>query len=156
MEKLFLFLTIALDVYPWLFLQYLPFRGQLRLSFGQTLISCAAVLLLWQLGFVWIAQQSWYTLNIMLAWRAFQLPLLGLLTWLHIRSPFSKNAFVFGLLFPCTMLVLSFACFLMRFLPTELLPPYGVPSLLRLALSALLFPCLLRLWRHVLIPVMDV
>ncbi|MGI6269463.1 MAG: GHKL domain-containing protein [Candidatus Howiella sp.] len=149
MNKLWYFLTIFLDVYPWIFLQYLPFKNKLRLPYPMAIAVCTAVLLPYQLGFCFASERFLFNSNIMLLYRLFQFVLLILLTVFLIKDSIAKVLFVFGLMYPCVMFILSLAGYIKTYVPTEL-PVYMQTSLLRAGLSLFLFPFLLWFWKKIL------
>lgn len=90
MESFWMFLTIALDVYPFIFLQYMPFKNRLKIGYKKTMIICSGVLCIQFLGFVWLSNQPYYTLTIMLLYRCASLISLCILTLLFVRDNYFK------------------------------------------------------------------
>lgn len=155
MTRFWIFLTIVLDVFPHMFLQYLPFRGKLRYGYAKTISICATVLLLWFMPFPFLMEQPWFTLDMMLLYRATMLvPLLSLSVFL-IRKSLFQNLFVFSLMLPYVLLVITASSFIAQFVPIANAPPYMVSSLGRIFLAAISFPIMLWLFRRFLIPAMD-
>ena len=145
--KFWFFLTVLLDIYPWIVLHYTPFRGKLRFPYPLTMLLCAAVLLPYQLGVVWVGVQPWSNLRILAVCRIFQYALNLLLSLWLIRDRIVKNIFVAGMVMPISMFVVTLASYIRTWIPVEA-PLYMVVSLLRLGLSVILYPILLRQWKR--------
>lgn len=152
--KFWFFLSVILDIYPWIFLHYLPFRQKLRFPYPLTMAFCVLALLPYQLGVVWLGMQPWCNLQILATCRMFQYVLNLLLSLWLIRDRIVKNIFVAGMVMPISMFVLTVASYIRSRIPADA-PLYMVVSLLRLGLSAALYPFLLRRWKWKLAPAME-
>ena len=152
--KFWFFLTVILDIYPWIFLHYLPFRDRLRFPYPLTMGVCILALLPYQLGLVWMGMQPWCNLEILATGRILQYALNMLLSLWLIRDRVVKNMFVAGMVMPISMFVVTLASYIRTWIPgdTHL---YMVVSLLRLGLSVALYPFLLRRWKWKLAPAME-
>ena len=152
--KFWFFLSVILDIYPWIFLHYYPFRQKLRFSYPLTMVFCVLAMLPYQIGVVWLGVQPWCNLQILASCRMFQYVLNLLLSLWLIRDRIVKNMFVAGMVMPISMFVLTLASYIRSWIPAEA-PLYMVVSLLRLGLSAVLYPFLLRRWKWMLAPAME-
>ena len=152
---MWLFLTACLDVFPWLYLLVLPFRGRTRVPWAGVLLLGLFLPLSHQLGFVRIAELTNCDLNEMLIYRMMQVVELLALTMLLLKDRPAKLLFVFCLILPGVMLVLALACFIMTFIPDTGAPPFCVPALLRLLITAAVFPSIFRIWKERFIPVLN-
>lgn len=156
MNKLWMFFTILLDVYPFWFLQYLPFRDKLKIGYKKTMLYSAVVLMFQFLGFVWLTLQPFCNLDLMLIYRCCLLITLCLLTVFFVRDNFFKVYFVFGLMTPYVVLTIVTGSFLAHLLPLENAPLYMASVLCRMVVIALIFPPLYLLAKQHLVPAMAV
>lgn len=154
MTRLWIFLTIVLDVFPYIFLQYLPFKDKLRYGYGKSIVICTAVLLVWFVPFPFLMSQPWFTLNMMLLYRVSLIVPLLLLSVFLIRKNLFQNLFVFSLMLPYVLLVITASGFLIGFIHVPTAPLYMVSSLCRIFLAAVTFPIMLWLFRRSFIPAM--
>lgn len=155
MDKQWLFLTIILDVYPFIFLQYLPFRKKLKFGYGRTFFVCSLFLCIQFLGFVWLTEQPFYTLTHMLLYRCGLLVTLYLFTLLFVKDNFYKVLFVFSLTAPYVVTVICLGSFLGHLFHQPDAPPYMFSSLFRIGIILLSFPIFYQLEKRYLIPAMD-
>ncbi len=156
MERFWLFLNIALDVYPFIFLQYLPFKSKLKLGYKKTMLVCAIVMLVHFLGFVWLARQPYYTGGVMLAYRFMSLAFLLALTAIFMRGSFAQAFFVFGLMAPYVIFTITAGSYVSFYLRSATSPPTMVTSLCRLAIIAASFPVAYCLVQKHLVPAMRI
>ena len=153
--KFWLFLEIILDVWPWVTLQLQPFREKLRRGMWVSRALVILLLLPYQLAVVWIGSQSWCTLSILSACRMGQyLLVMGLSLWL-IRDQVAKIIFMAGMVMPVSMFVGTLAAYIKSLLP-GLSCPYAVICLVRLGLTALIYPVLAKQWKQRLVPAVNV
>ena len=155
MENFWLFLTIFLDVFPWIFLQYLPFRGKTVFSYPVTMALASSVMITWQVGFVALTVWTGNNLSLMFAYRLSQLLMLILLNIFLIRDNGYKRAFIYCLGFPAMMTILTLSSYLMRFVPIEGAPDYMIPALLRLGIIIVALPFVAHWWTKRFIPAID-
>lgn len=154
MTKFWFLLTIVLDVFPYVFLQYMPFRDKLRYGYLKTIALCMGVMLLWFIPFPFFMEQSWFTQNLMLLYRATMLVPLLSLSFFLIRKSLFQNLFVFSLMLPYVLLVITASSYVGQFIILPLTLPYMVSSLGRIFLAAVSFPVMIWLFQRFLIPAM--
>lgn len=155
MTRLWVFLTIVLDVFPYIFLQYLPFRDKLRYGYLKSIAICTAVLMVWFVPFPFLMEQLWFTLDMMLLYRAVLIVPLLLLSIFLIRKSLYQNLFVFSLMMPYVLLVITASSFSSQFILVPGAPLYMVSSLGRIFIVTVSFPIMLWLFRRFLIPAMS-
>ncbi len=156
MDKLWYFLNIALDVYPFMFLQYLPFRDKLKVSYAKTMTICSVVMLLQFFGFVWLTGQPFYTQDIMLLYRISSLIILLILNVIFVRDNFVRVCFVFGLMTPYVMATIATASYFSYIIRSPESPVYMLTSLFRMALISISFPIIYFLVKKYLLPAMKI
>ena len=150
--NIWLLLSMILDIYPWIVLQYLPFRKKLRCSVTLAAAVETAALLSYQLA-VSCCASSFDNVSILMLRVGQFLVMVATFHWL-VRDRFDKKAFVVGMLFPLTVFVSSLGSWCVSWVRVET-PPFMVASLVRLAVSAAMYPLLYRFWRWKLIPVLE-
>lgn len=156
MNDLWLFLTIMLDAYPFIFLQYLPFRNKLKIGYPSTMLACATALFLQFLGFLWLTSQPSCTLTMMLLYRCSLMITLCLLTVFFVRDNFYKEFFVFGLMAPYVVITIVSGSFMAQLLQWESASPYMASVICRMVVIALSFPPLYFLAKRYLVLAMAV
>ncbi len=147
------FLTIFLDIYPYLFLQFMPFKNKTCFGYAKTMIISSAVLLMYFLGFVWFASGH-RSIEALALYRLGSLAIITLLTAFLLQEQKAKTFFVFGLIFPYVGFVLSASGALSGILPIDGIPVFILTCIYRMVLSAILFPVIRLLFKKVLIPAM--
>ena len=144
MDKFWYFLTGVLDFLPCVYLLFRPFKEDLRCPFNQVMLIGYGLETLHALGFVALSQASFYSLDLMLAYRLSQLAIGLFLLLIFIKGQKCKALFVFSLMLPFISLILVLAVSCLPFLPLTG-PRYMLSSLLRLLFTALLFYPFLKL-----------
>lgn len=149
------FFTIFLDVYPYIFLQLMPFKNKTRFSYNKTLFIATGVLFLYFLGFVLFSKtaQSIESLSI---YRLITSIILVIITIFLIQEKKTKVFFVFGLIFPYVGLVLVLSNFLARALSFSNIPTFILICCCRLVLCAVSFPIMRYFFKQKLIPAMQI
>ena len=150
--NIWLLLSMILDVYPWIALQYLPFREKLRYPRAVTTVLETVLLVSYQLAVVLHGDAFDAAAILLLRIGQFLLVAVSFL-WL-VRDSFDKKAFVVGMLVPLSVFVSSLGSWTVTWFSGET-PDFMVAALTRLAVSAALCPVLYRFWRWKLIPVLD-
>lgn len=148
------FLTILLDVYPYIFLQFMPFKNKTRFGYAKTMLICTVVLLVYFLGFVWFSGVQKSTESLAL-YRLATLIIIAALTVFLLQDRKTKTLFVFGLIFPYVGFVLSASSALAGMLPFYDAPIFMLSSICRMILAAITFPMMRLLFKKFLIPAMD-
>ncbi len=148
MDKLWYFLTIALDVAPFIIIGYLPFRKSMILPYKQALAVCSGILFIYQLGMVWASGQPFFNHSFMATYRLCQLLLLLILTIVFVGHTGGKALFVLSLLFPYVHIIIAVSSFVRDLIPYEGLHPYMVTSILRLAITCGSLANLTGVWKR--------
>ena len=141
------FLTCALDTIPFIYFLYQPLKGHLRTSFHAALFINYALMAVGSTGFVYLQRTQWYNPNSMLTYRLLWVILMFLLALLLTKRLHAKVLFVFSLIFPFIAGLLILAAFIAQFIKGDS-PTYMVSSLVRLALTAVMYPLFLWLWKE--------
>ncbi len=142
------FLTCALDTVPFIYFLYQPLKRHLRFSLAATLSINYAVMLGGAVGFVLLHNTALYTANNMLLYRLTLVGIMLILVMLLVRELRTKALFVFSLIFPFIAGLLLLAAYIAQFIKGDT-PTYMVSSLIRLALTAVMYPLFLWLWKEI-------
>lgn len=142
------FLTCALDTVPFIYFLYQPLRYHLRFSQKTTLIINYVLMLLGSAGFVMLHNTPLYTENSMLLYRLALVGIMLALVLLLTKELRTKALFVFSLIFPFIAGLLLLAAYIAQFIKGDT-PTYMVSSLIRLALTAVMYPLFLWLWKEI-------
>ena len=148
MHELWYFLTCLLDTVPFLYFLYQPLKGHLRLPFPATLIINYTVMLVGSLGFVALHASPYYTANTMLSYRLSLVVLMLVLAILLTKTNRAKTLFVFSLIFPFIAGLMILSAYIAQFIKGDS-PTYMVSSLIRAALTAVMYPLFLWLWKEI-------
>lgn len=154
MERIWIFFTIVLDVFPYIFLQYLPFKKQLKFGYFKTIGICTAVVMPWFLSFAFLSDQPFFTDYVMTFWRVSLLIPLFLLAVILVKDNIWKNAFVFAFMLPYVLVVLTAASFINTHIGSSNFSPYMVSSIARTIIVLISFPFVVWLFQSQLIPAM--
>lgn len=155
MYKVWFFLTIVLDVFPYILLQYLPFKDTLKYGYSKTIGLALAVMLIWFIPFPFLMEQPWFSLDFMVVYRVSLLfPLLCLAIY-FIRGNIFQNIFVFALMLPYVMFVLVASSFLVGHMPLPDAPLYMISAIGRVIIVTITFPIALLTFKRFLIPAMN-
>ncbi len=147
-NEIWYFLTCALDTVPFIYFLYQPLRYHLRFSLRATLIINYAVMLLGSTGFVLLHNTPLYTANSMLLYRLIFVGMLLVLALLLTKNLRTKALFVFSLIFPFIAGLLLLAAYIAQFIKGDT-PTYMVSSIIRLTLTAVMYPLFLWLWKEI-------
>ncbi len=142
------FLACVLDTVPFIYFLYQPLKGHLRCSFGTTLAINYVIMLGGSLGFVLLHNTPYYTANSMLGYRLIFVGLMLALAMLLTKELHAKTLFVFSLIFPFIAGLLILAAYIAQFIKGNS-PTYMVSSLIRLGLTAAMYPLFLWLWKEI-------
>lgn len=156
MQKLWLFLTIALDIFPFIFLQFLAVKTRLKTSYAKTILIGTTVLIPIFVGFVLFAEAVNYSLYHTTVYRLCLFAVMILFTLIFVRKNYAKSLFVFSLIFPYDAFVLVVGIYLSRFFMPSGAPLFMYSAMMRLFLALLTFPFMLHFFKKQLIPIMNV
>ncbi len=148
LNEFWYFLTCALDTIPFIYFLYQPLKHQLRFSFVTTLTVNYVLMLGGSTGFVLLHNSSLYTANSMLFYRLSLVGLMLVLALLLTKVLHAKTLFVFSLIFPFIAGLLLLAAYIAQFIKGDS-PTYMVSSIIRIILTAILYPSFLWLWKEI-------
>lgn len=152
MESFWIFITIVLDVFPFIFLQYLPFKDKLKYGYVKTICICMFMLMFWFIPFPFLMQQPWFTLEVMIIYRVSMIIPLFIFTVIFIRNNLYQNLFVFFLMLPYVLCNLIITSYFKQFIGISHSAPYMLSCLGRMLSMIINFPIALWGFRRLLIP----
>ena len=132
---------------PFVFLMYQPMRNHLRLPFPKTLTLGFAVSLLIALGFSALSGFRIYSPTTMMLYRFLGPLSLIVVSQLLIKEMRFKALFVTFLLVPFISGILLLSSYISHFI-TVPAPTYMLSSLVRLGITAAVYPLILLLWKE--------
>ncbi|MGL4607488.1 MAG: sensor histidine kinase [Eubacteriaceae bacterium] len=153
-DKVWIFARIFLDVYPFIFLQFLPLKNKLRFSYIKAMLICTSILLLQFLGFVFLESQSFFTPLLMYFYRIGSLVTILILSLYMAQDAFSKMLFMFSLMTPYVISVIAMGAFISQYLNYQGVPPYMVNTLCRMGVIFVSFPFVYKMTKKFFVPAM--
>ena len=147
-NEIWYFLACALDTIPFIYFLYQPLKAHLRFSFPVTAAINYVIMLLASLGFVQLHNTPLYNPSSMLLYRLLWVSMMLVLALLLTKDLRAKVLFVFSLIFPFIAGLLILSAYIAQFIKGDT-PPYMISSLIRLTLTAVLYPVFLWLWKEI-------
>ena len=109
MSSFWLITNVFLDVFPWIFLLYMPFKDRLRFSVITTGVLNYIALTIYLLIFKKITTAEFYNLDVMFSYRVVQIFVVLTLVIFLVDDYIEKSLFVYGLLLPISVVILVWA-----------------------------------------------
>ena len=109
MSGFWLITNVFLDVFPWIFLLYMPFKDRLRFSVITTGVLNYIALTIYLLIFKKITTAEFYNLDVMFSYRVVQIFVVLTLVIFLVDDYIEKSLFVYGLLLPISVVILVWA-----------------------------------------------
>ena len=153
MSSFWLITNVFLDVFPWIFLLYMPFKDRLRFSVITTGVLNYIALTIYLLIFKKITTAEFYNLDVMFSYRVVQIFVVLTLVIFLVDDYVEKSLFVYGLLLPISVVILVWASHINNYITIRQSATYLDTAVLRIIISAICFPFMYILWKKYIVPV---
>ena len=153
MSSFWLITNVFLDVFPWIFLLYMPFKDRLRFSVITTGVLNYIALTIYLLIFKKITTAEFYNLDVMFSYRVVQIFVVLTLVIFLVDDYIEKSLFVYGLLLPISVVILVWASHINNYITIRQSATYLDTAVLRIIISAICFPFMYVLWKKYIVPV---
>lgn len=153
MSNFWLITNVFLDVFPWIFLLYMPFKDRLRFSVITTGVLNYIALTIYLLIFKKITTAEFYNLDVMFSYRVVQIFVVLTLVIFLVNDYIEKSLFVYGLLLPISVVILVWASHINNYITIRQSATYLDTAVLRIIISAICFPFMYILWKKYIVPV---
>lgn len=153
MSNFWLITNVFLDVFPWIFLLYMPFKDRLRFSVITTGVLNYIALTIYLLIFKKITTAEFYNLDVMFSYRMVQIFVVLTLVIFLVDDYIEKSLFVYGLLLPMSVVILVWASHINNYITIRQSATYLDTAVLRIIISAICFPFMYMLWKKYIVPV---
>lgn len=153
MSNFWLITNVFLDVFPWIFLLYMPFKDRLRFSVITTGVLNYIALTIYLLIFKKITTAEFYNLDVMFSYRVVQIFVVLTLVIFLVDDYIEKSLFVYGLLLPISVVILVWASHINNYITIRQSATYLDTAVLRIIISAICFPFMYILWKKYIVPV---
>lgn len=153
MNSFWLITNVFLDVFPWIFLLYMPFKDRLRFSVITTGVLNYIALTIYLLIFKKITTAEFYNLDVMFSYRVVQIFVVLTLVIFLVDDYIEKSLFVYGLLLPISVVILVWASHINNYITIRQSATYLDTAVLRIIISAICFPFMYMLWKKYIVPV---
>lgn len=153
MSSFWLITNVFLDVFPWIFLLYMPFKDRLRFSVITTGVLNYIALTIYLLIFKKITTAEFYNLDVMFSYRMVQIFVVLTLVIFLVDDYIEKSLFVYGLLLPISIVILVWASHINNYITIRQSATYLDTAVLRIIISAICFPFMYMLWKKYIVPV---
>ena len=153
MSSFWLITNVFLDVFPWIFLLYMPFKDRLRFSVITTGVLNYIALTIYLLIFKKITTAEFYNLDVMFSYRVVQIFVVLTLVIFLVDDYIEKSLFVYGLLLPISVVILVWASHTNNYITIRQSATYLDTAVLRIIISAICFPFMYMLWKKYIVPV---
>ncbi|MCC2789829.1 GHKL domain-containing protein [Eubacterium ventriosum] len=153
MSSFWLITNVFLDVFPWIFLLYMPFKDRLRFSVITTGVLNYIALTIYLLIFKKITTTEFYNLDVMFSYRMVQIFVVLTLVIFLVDDYIEKSLFVYGLLLPISVVILVWASHINNYITIRQSATYLDTAVLRIIISAICFPFMYMLWKKYIVPV---
>lgn len=153
MSGFWLITNVFLDVFPWIFLLYMPFKDRLRFSVITTGVLNYIALTIYLLIFKKITTAEFYNLDVMFSYRMVQIFVVLTLAIFLVDDYIEKSLFVYGLLLPISVVILVWASHINNYITIRQSATYLDTAVLRIIISAICFPFMYILWKKYIVPV---
>lgn len=153
MSSFWLITNVFLDVFPWIFLLYMPFKDRLRFSVITTGVLNYIALTIYLLIFKKITTTEFYNLDVMFSYRMVQIFVVLTLVIFLVDDYIEKSLFVYGLLLPISVVILVRASHINNYITIRQSATYLDTAVLRIIISAICFPFMYMLWKKYIVPV---
>lgn len=153
MSSFWLITNVFLDVFPWIFLLYMPFKDRLRFSVITTGVFNYIALTIYLLIFKKITTAEFYNLDVMFSYRVVQIFVVLTLVIFLVDDYIEKSLFVYGLLLPISVVILVWASHINNYITIRQSATYLDTAVLRIIISAICFPFMYMLWKKYIVPV---
>ncbi|MFR6395544.1 MAG: sensor histidine kinase [Eubacterium ventriosum] len=153
MSSFWLITNVFLDVFPWIFLLYMPFKDRLRFSVITTGVLNYIALTIYLLIFKKITTAEFYNLDVMFSYRMVQIFVVLTLVIFLVDDYIEKSLFVYGLLLPISVVILVWASHINNYITIRQSTTYLDTAVLRIIISAICFPFMYMLWKKYIVPV---
>lgn len=153
MSGFWLITNVFLDVFPWIFLLYMPFKDRLRFSVITTGVLNYIALTIYLLIFKKITTAEFYNLDVMFSYRVVQIFVVLTLVIFLVDDYIEKSLFVYGLLLPISVVILVWASHINNYITIRQSATYLDTAVLRIIISAICFPFMYILWKKYIVPV---
>lgn len=153
MSSFWLITNVFLDVFPWIFLLYMPFKDRLRFSVITTGVLNYIALTIYLLIFKKITTAEFYNLDVMFSYRMVQIFVVLTLVIFLVDDYIEKSLFVYGLLLPISVVILVWASHINNYITIRQSATYLDTAVLRIIISAICFPFMYILWKKYIVPV---
>lgn len=153
MSSFWLITNVFLDVFPWIFLLYMPFKDRLRFSVITTGVLNYIALTIYLLIFKKITTAEFYNLDVMFFYRMVQIFVVLTLVIFLVDDYIEKSLFVYGLLLPISVVILVWASHINNYITIRQSATYLDTAVLRIIISAICFPFMYILWKKYIVPV---
>lgn len=153
MSSFWLITNVFLDVFPWIFLLYMPFKDRLRFSVITTGVLNYIALTIYLLIFKKITTAEFYNLDVMFSYRVVQIFVVLTLVIFLVNDYIEKSLFVYGLLLPISVVILVWASHINNYITIRQSATYLDTAVLRIIISAICFPFMYILWKKYIVPV---
>lgn len=153
MSSFWLITNVFLDVFPWIFLLYMPFKDRLRFSVITTGVLNYIALTIYLLIFKKITTAEFYNLDVMFSYRVVQIFVVLTLVIFLVDDYIEKSLFVYGLLLPISVVILVWASHINNYITIRQSATYLDTAVLRIIISVVCFPFMYILWKKYIVPV---
>lgn len=153
MSSFWLITNVFLDVFPWIFLLYMPFKDRLRFSVITTGVLNYIALTIYLIIFKKITTAEFYNLDVMFSYRVVQIFVVLTLVIFLVDDYIEKSLFVYGLLLPISVVILVWASHINNYITIRQSATYLDTAVLRIIISAICFPFMYILWKKYIVPV---
>ncbi len=153
MSSFWLITNVFLDVFPWIFLLYMPFKDRLRFSVITTGVLNYIALTIYLLIFKKITTAEFYNLDVMFSYRMVQIFVVLTLVIFLVDDYIEKSLFVYGLLLPISVVILVWSSHINNYITIRQSATYLDTAVLRIIISAICFPFMYILWKKYIVPV---
>lgn len=153
MSSFWLITNVFLDVFPWIFLLYMPFKDRLRFFVITTGVLNYIALTIYLLIFKKITTAEFYNLDVMFSYRMVQIFVVLTLVIFLVDDYIEKSLFVYGLLLPISVVILVWASHINNYITIRQSATYLDTAVLRIIISAICFPFMYMLWKKYIVPV---
>lgn len=153
MSSFWLITNVFLDVFPWIFLLYMPFKDRLRFSVITTGVLNYIALTIYLLIFKKITTAEFYNLDVMFSYRMVQIFVVLTLVIFLVDDYIEKSLFVYGLLLPISVVILVWSSHINNYITIKQSATYLDTAVLRIIISAICFPFMYILWKKYIVPV---
>lgn len=138
-HNFYLVLYILLDVYPFLFMRYAPFKGKYIIPFRYIITILSLLAVLQATGFIWLNNQPWVNDGNAMLYRQAWVVIFFILSFCFIKDSFCKLAYVWLLVMSYSYIIIGMGKFLSEFIISAE-EPLRIDIIVRLIQLALTYP----------------